>query len=55
MRRAYQALSVATATSVFFRSIGGSVGVAVLGVVLNAQLLGLLSRLHSKYLEESSR
>jgi EmrB/QacA subfamily drug resistance transporter len=33
---------VATATSVFFRSIGGSVGVAVLGLALNAQLLGLL-------------
>jgi EmrB/QacA subfamily drug resistance transporter len=33
---------VATATSVFFRTIGGSVGVAVLGLALNAQLLGLL-------------
>jgi len=33
---------VATATNVFFRTIGGSVGMAVLGVVLNAQLVGLL-------------
>ncbi len=33
---------VATATTVFFQSIGRSVGVAVLGVALNAQLLALL-------------
>ncbi len=34
---------VATATNVFARTIGGAVGMAVLGVVLNAQLMGLLS------------
>ncbi|HLH23256.1 MAG TPA: MDR family MFS transporter [Chloroflexota bacterium] len=33
---------VATATTVFFQSIGRSVGVAVLGVALDAQLLALL-------------
>jgi hypothetical protein len=33
---------VVTGANVFFRSIGGGVGMAVLGVVLNAQLMGLL-------------
>jgi hypothetical protein len=39
---AWEQRGVATASSVFARTIGGSVGMAVLGVVLNAQLLALL-------------
>jgi len=46
---------VATATTQFFRTMGGTVGVAIMGTILNAQMAARFAPIYAQFAEAASR
>ncbi len=46
---------VATATTQFFRTMGGTVGVAIMGTILNAQMAGRFAPIYAQFSAVASR